>query len=141
MTPKINFIHTRTGCYGLQLAEQGLIKATALAVLIALASFVDGSTMTTSIDQASLAKRAGVSLETLRRQLRILEKVGILTTIRRFARSNIYKINPLKSGENSATGNPQNNGNITLKRSDYSITNIISKNRNDDLPDIRATTY
>ncbi len=141
MNPKINFIHTKTGCDGLLLTEQGLIKATSLAVIIAIASYIDGSTMTTCIDQTSLAKRAGVSLETLRRQLRILEKVGILTTARRFARSNIYKINPLKANDNPNTDNTQKSANITHKTSDYSIDKNISKNRNDNLTETRAITY
>lgn len=74
------------------LAETGKLKSTAIAIGTAISSFINGDTMSTTIDKRRLAQRAGVSMETLRRNLPHLQKVGFLVIEERVGRSHKYTI-------------------------------------------------
>ena len=108
MDNRINYVNIAASCYLLMLTENGVIKSTTVAVGLALASFIDGRTMSTTIDKRRLAKRAGISRETLRKQLRILESIGFLTITDRTGRSNKYTIT-LPENKESTMQNPAHN--------------------------------
>ena len=108
MNNQINYVNIVTSCYLLMLAERGTIKSTTIAVGVALASFINGRTMSTTIDKRRLAKRAGVSMETLRKQLLILKKLSFITITDRNGKSNMYTIT-LPEQKESTIQNPTQN--------------------------------
>ena len=108
MTCYIKYLNIPTACYLFSLTECGKIKSTSLVVGLALASFIDGRTMSTTIDKKRLAKRAGVSTETLRKQLLSLENSGFLIITKRIGKSHKYTIT-LPKYKVRAKNNPTQN--------------------------------
>lgn len=156
MSSKISYVHILATCQLLMLAESGKIKATALAIGTAIASYIDGKTMTTTIDKRRLSKRAGVSMETLRRNLPHLQKVGFLKIEERIGQSHKYTItlHGFDEGDQIRShhfeqGNPKQSDVPSTHNHDdslhdsrpYSIQKVKDKKVQDIFPEKRAITF
>lgn len=101
----IPYVSAAAACRLLELREERRLSYPSLAVGLALASFVDGRTGVTTIDERTLANRAGVSGRTARDAIRGLSEAGFLVVDARPGMSNLYTVTPARSCRGS-DGNP-----------------------------------
>ncbi len=93
----VTYVHAAVACRLLELREAGRLSYPGLAVGLALASFVDGQTGVTLVDQVTLGKRAGVCLRSVADAIRELAGLDVLAVEPRPGMSARLVLTPAKS--------------------------------------------